>query len=199
MIRDRHPTVRKLSLAACAVAVAATVSGAARIEDESATLENVQKYCTASWRNAGIDQQDWDDCTQQAMTFLLERVPHHQLHQTLLNDQSPERRELNRAIWRTAQRWRRVPRYVSLDQSPRFEHPASGSVPDRNDDLEAARAAADDCLTGRQQQILQLWSDGWTIREIADQLALSPARASDEKYKAIRKLRQRLQVEVQSA
>jgi RNA polymerase sigma factor (sigma-70 family) len=199
MIRDRHPTIRKLSLAACAVAVAATVSSAARIEDEAATLENVQKYCTASWRNAGINQQDWDDCTQQAMTFLLERVPRHQLHQTLLDDQSPERRELNRAIWRTAQRWRRVPRYVSLDQSPRFEHPASGSDSDRNDDLEVARAAADDCLTGRQQQILQLWSDGWTIREIADQLALSPARASDEKYKAIRKLRQRLQPETQPA
>lgn len=192
MHRDRHLTVRKLSLAACAVAVAATVSTAARAEDETATLENVQKYCTASWRNAGIDQQDWDDCTQQAITFLLERVPRKRLALTMTEDRSEERRELNRAIWRTAQRWRRAPRYVSLDEFDSFDRSAGDASPDWNDDLDAARAAADDCLSGRQQRILQLWGDGWSIGEIADQLDLSPSRASDEKYKAIRKLRERL-------
>ncbi|MCH5376662.1 MAG: hypothetical protein JJ992_22080 [Planctomycetes bacterium] len=192
MYRDTHLTVRKLSLAACAVAVAATVSTAARAEEESVTLENVQKYCTASWRNAGIDQQDWDDCTQQAVTFLLERVPRKQLPRTMADDRSDERRELNRAIWRTVQRWRRAPRHASLDAFDSWDHPAGDAAPDGSDDLEAAQAIAHACLSGRQQRILQLWSDGWSIGEIADQLDLSPSRASDEKYKAIRKLRERL-------
>jgi len=185
-------TVRKLSLAACAVAVAATVSTAARAEDETATLENVQKYCTASWRNAGIDQQDWDDCTQQAITFLLERVPRKSLALTMTDDRSEERRELNRAIWRTAQRWRRAPRHVSLDEFDSFDRTSGDAASDSDEDLEAARAVANDCLSGRQRRILQLWGDGWSISEIADQLDLTPSRASDEKYKAIRKLRERL-------
>jgi DNA-directed RNA polymerase specialized sigma24 family protein len=192
MYRDRQSTARKLSLAACAVAVAATVGSAARAEDESGTLENIQKYCTASWRNAGISQQDWDDCTQQAITFLLERVPRTRLPHTMANDRSDERRELNRAIWRTAQRWRRAPRHVSLDEFTSHDRPADHSASPCSEESEAARALAEDCLSTRQQHILKLWGDGWSIGEIASQLDLSPSRASDEKYKALRKLRSRL-------
>ena len=60
------------------------------------------------------------------------------------------------------------------------------------DEAEHAWLAAADCLTTRQQQILSLWSDGWSIREVAEQLDLTPARTSDEKYKAIKKLRKHL-------
>jgi DNA-directed RNA polymerase specialized sigma24 family protein len=31
--------------------------------------------------------------------------------------------------------------------------------------------------------------DGWSVQEIADEMQLPPERVSDEKYKAIRKLR----------
>jgi DNA-binding CsgD family transcriptional regulator len=188
---DAHKKARTLSLAACAVAVAATV-GSARAEDESVVVENIQKYCTASWRNAGIDSQEWSDCTQQAITFLLERISRTRLAHTLAEETSEERRELNRAIWRTVQRWRRAPRHVSLPEFDCLDRPAAGDPADQNDDLEAARAVADAHLSSRQQRILKLWGDGWSIGEIADQLALSPARASDEKYKAIRKLRAHL-------
>ena len=39
---------------------------------------------------------------------------------------------------------------------------------------------------------MQLSFDGWSVQEIADELKASPERVSDEKYKAIRKLRGRL-------
>lgn len=187
---DPSTSARKLSLAACAVAVAATV-GAANVH-EAAAIDSMQRYCTASWRNAGIDQQDWEDCTQEAITLVLERVSRNRLVHAMRNEQSPERRELNRSIWRTAQRWRRRPRHVSLDSCDSVERTARAPVSEANEALSSAIAVAGDCLTSRQQAIISMCRDGWSIREIADELNISPARASDEKYKAVRKLRQRL-------
>jgi hypothetical protein len=42
-------------------------------------------------------------------------------------------------------------------------------------------------LSSTQREIVSRWSDG---ESIAESLKLSPARISDEKYKAIQKLRQ---------
>jgi RNA polymerase sigma factor (sigma-70 family) len=47
-------------------------------------------------------------------------------------------------------------------------------------------------LSPRQQRILTMWGDGHTIDEIARELCMSAPRASDEKYKAIRKLQKNL-------
>ena len=41
----------------------------------------------------------------------------------------------------------------------------------------------------RQQRIVQMSFDGWSVNEIATQLHIPAERVSDEKYKAIRKLR----------
>jgi len=191
MHTDRASSVRRLSLAACAVAVAATVGGA-RANEEPAALEGIQKYCAASWRNAGITKQDWPDCTQEAMAILLERISRNGLADAIQNGQSPERRELNRSIWCTIQRWRRAPRYASLDHRHTIERKVGEGSPNTAEELENAMAVAERCLSARQRQILALCSDGWSISEIAEKLDMSSARASDEKYKAIRKLRQRL-------
>jgi DNA-binding CsgD family transcriptional regulator len=40
--------------------------------------------------------------------------------------------------------------------------------------------------------VLGLWSEGYSIDEIAGQLGISAPRASDEKYKALRKLQRSL-------
>ena len=47
-------------------------------------------------------------------------------------------------------------------------------------------------LTERQDRIVELWTHGWTVPEISQELGLPLARVSDEKYKAIRKLRGQL-------
>jgi len=187
---DPSAPAKKLSLAACAVAVAATVS-AAQAQDV-ASVDSMQRYCTASWRNAGIDQQDWEDCTQEAITLMLERVSRSRLAQAMRDGQSPERRELNRSIWCTAQRWRRRPKHVSFDNCDSMERTADDTAHETSEALESAMTVAADCLTSRQQAIISMCRDGWSIREIAEHLDISSARASDEKYKAIRKLRQRL-------
>jgi RNA polymerase sigma factor (sigma-70 family) len=49
-------------------------------------------------------------------------------------------------------------------------------------------------LSSRQERIVQLSLDGWPVQDIAEELGLSAERVSDEKYKAIRKLRSHFRV-----
>ena len=63
----------------------------------------------------------------------------------------------------------------------------SGSLYDKE-----ALVAAMQCLNATQQEILELFVEGHSIAEIAEQLRLSPARVSDQKYKAIRTLKSQL-------
>jgi RNA polymerase sigma factor (sigma-70 family) len=188
---DSPLTDRRLRWAACAVAVAAAV-GAVPVsaKAESKAIEQIERYCSTSWRNAGIDHQDWPDCTQQALLELIERVSRNGLGEAIDDTESHERRELNRTVWRTIKRWRRSPKTQSY-----FDDRGNGEAqmaPDQNGAWEEVLATSRHCLTDRQQRILELTRDGWRVSEIADTLQVSPARVSDEKYKAISKLRERM-------
>ncbi len=91
------------SPAACVAVGAAPASSAPMTEretDESAALRQMQRYCTTSWRNAGVPPQEWEDCTQQALVELLETLPHGEWSLALEQPESEARRELNRAVWR---------------------------------------------------------------------------------------------------
>ena len=186
---ERRSRFSKVSVAACAAAVAASVGLAASpASAEPQVLDKVQRYCAVSWRHAGIHPQDWADCTQEALAQLLERVPQERLGAALGNAESPERRELKRAIWRTAQRWRRAPRFLPLDANQQVDPGQNKQTCEMADWLGRALQS----LSPRQQQVLTLWSQGWTIDELARQLGISAARASDEKYKALRKLQREM-------
>ena len=60
------------------------------------------------------------------------------------------------------------------------------------DEREVVRQAAKELLSPRQQRILQLSFDGWSVADIATDMRLSGERVSDEKYKSIQRLRQYL-------
>jgi RNA polymerase sigma factor (sigma-70 family) len=177
--------------------MAATVGGG---NAEARTVQQLERYLTTSWRNAQISEQDWSDCTQQAMTELLERVPGPRFTKIFDRPDLNDRRELNRAVWRTVQRWRRQRRYASLDENhgPPV-HPSSSPTErlQRGETWEELEQAMAD-LSDRQQRILRLWAQGYTVAEIGEQLRLPAPRVSDEKYKAVRKLRRLLDVEATS-
>src|SRR6516225_4430274 len=104
MFSDRSPLAQMV----CMVALSASMGSTAPPAD--AAINQVQRYCTSSWSRAGIDRQDWQDCTQEAIMHLLTRVPADRLPTVFADRASDERRELHRAVWRTVQRWRRAPR-----------------------------------------------------------------------------------------
>jgi RNA polymerase sigma factor (sigma-70 family) len=168
-------------------------SSAARAEVPEATqraVGDISRYCSACWRNARLPTDSWTDCTQEVFSRLLERVDPESWSR-VLRDEGEERREFLRAIdavkKRTQRSRRWVPGMVELAADRREPHERRLA-----DDREAVRQAATEVLTPRQQRVLQLSLEGWSVHDIAANLKAPAARVSDEKYKAIRKLRQHL-------
>ncbi|MEO6808275.1 MAG: sigma-70 family RNA polymerase sigma factor [Isosphaeraceae bacterium] len=184
--RNRRASTAAMALVMGLAALTAQTS-------ESDLLRDVQRYCTACWRNARLDPGLWDDCTQEVCCRLLDQARAGRLNLHLvLSDDTPERRELVRAIDMVRKRVQRAKRHESFDE----QHVPGIDSDRRNRDrqelgeiLEAARRAA---LTDRQDRIVDLWTHGWTVPEIAEVMSLPPARVSDEKYKALRKLERHL-------
>jgi len=160
---------------------------------ESDLVSDIQRYCTVCWRNARLDPRLWDDCTQEVCCRLLTKARVGELDMTqVLAEDTPERRELVRAIDMVRKRVQRTKRYQPLDA---FTTPAL-DLDQRHRDrlelgeiLEAARRAV---LTARQDRIIELWMRGWSVPEIGAELKLPVTRVSDEKYKALRKLERQL-------
>jgi DNA-directed RNA polymerase specialized sigma24 family protein len=181
-----------LPLSACAAAIVGCLgTGTTERPVDAATIESIDSYCAASWRQANIPRQDWDDCRQQAFIRLLMRVSQDRWAAAIHDAQSRHRRELNRCIWATTQWWRRSHRHRSLSEE---------DLPDRTNAsafgvtvtevLEAMHGHAAG-LTPIQRCVVDLWASGHSIPEIAARLAVPSRRISDEKYRAIAKLRAR--------
>ncbi len=150
-------------------------------------INHLDRYCTACWRNARLPVDRWPDCTQEVFRRLLDRVEPAGWGQ-LLARESDERRELIRAI--------DAVKKSTIRESKRTT-PLLGVVADYRgakedrlaEDRETVARAANRVLSRRQQSILKLAFAGCSVQDIARELDLSPERVSDEKYKAIRKLR----------
>ncbi|MEQ8784997.1 MAG: sigma-70 family RNA polymerase sigma factor [Pirellulaceae bacterium] len=184
-------STRTLSTAACAMLMAASVGQAAPTTHlETQAIQRVERYCQTSWRNAGIAPQDWEDCTQQTYVELLHRVARARWYEAIENAESRERRELNRSIWCVAQRWRRRQRFAPpqgdvVQQAEEQRGDLHAAARDVRELIDSPKAP----LSKRQREILQLALDGASVAEIADQLGDRPQRISNQKYKALEKLR----------
>src|SRR3954466_2166948 len=83
---------------------------------ESELVRDIQRYCTVCWRNARLDPGLWDDCTQEVCCQLLGKARAGQLDLNLvLADDTPEPRELVRAIDMVRKRVQRLKRHQPLD------------------------------------------------------------------------------------
>jgi len=146
-------------------------------------IQGISRYCTACWRNARLPIDRWGDCTQEVLKRLLETLEPRAWDQVLATE-GEERREFIRAIDAVKKRTQR-----ERQRLPLVEDAVADSRHENRDERDALRAAADCLLSPRQQSILQMSGDGWSIADMADALSTTPERVSDEKYKAIRKLR----------
>lgn len=170
-----------------AIAAAGTDSLARAEEISPKAITDISKYCTACWRNARLPQDQWNDCTQEVLTRLLKNLPAKSWQQALAQE-TEERREFIRAIDAVKKRYQRG-RWQSAVLPELVTDRRDEQARDRSDDRDALRHASERVLSSRQQHILQLLCDGHNVADIASELSLSPERVSDEKYKAIQKLR----------
>jgi DNA-directed RNA polymerase specialized sigma24 family protein len=155
-------------------------------------VPDVSKYCQACWRNARLPVDLWQDCTQQVLVRLLERVPQAQWAAMLQSD-GEDKREFLRAIDAVKKRTQRARRFGELAAD--VAQSADVLARSTRDQWEAVNTAAEKVLSHRQRRIVELSATGWAVPDIAVELGTTPERVSDEKYKAIRKLRTELGVE----
>jgi RNA polymerase sigma factor (sigma-70 family) len=154
-------------------------------------VNDVSRYCQACWRNARLHPDSWSDCTQEVLTRLLESVEPARWP-TLLKKDAADHREFIRAIDAVKKRTQRARKYGGFadDVADHRSQPEES----RNEMREVLDKAFKEVLSGRQERIVQLSAAGWAIPEIAKELHTTVERVSDEKYKAIRKLRKHLNV-----
>src|SRR3954452_9003623 len=118
---------------------------------EGDLVRDIQRYCTVCWRNARLDPGLWEDCTQEVCCRLLGKARAGQLDLNLvLADDTPERRELVRAIDLVRKRVQRSKRHQALDEQflPGPDHDQRIRYrQELGEILEAARHAV---LTNRQ-------------------------------------------------
>jgi len=175
----RRPKVRTGGMMlAMALGTALTAAPPAR------AVTDISRYCTACWRNARLPADVWPDCTQEVFVRLLERLPAETWDVALKQD-ADEHRELVRAIDCVKKRVQRARKPQALPE----EGVADRRVDAAADDREVLAQAAAEVLTDRQRQVLRLWAEGYEVPDIAKELNTTAARVSDEKYKAIRRLR----------
>jgi hypothetical protein len=176
-------------------AVALVIGLAALTAQASETdlVRDIQRYCTVCWRNARLDPRLWDDCTQEVCCRLLTKARDGQLDLTqVLAEDTPERRELVRAIDMVRKRIQRTKRFQPLDGSTT---PACDLDRRQRDQIELGEIlenARHSVLTSRQDRIIELWMRGWSVPDIGVELDMPVTRVSDEKYKALRKLERQL-------
>ena len=186
MVGQRRDSAVAAARNACLALLAVTVFGPS---GEAEAIERIDSYCRTSWRNAQIGSQDWEDCTQEVVVRLLDRISRSGLQTAISDSDSHERRELNRCIWAVAKRWRRALKQSCVGTG---DLPLGDSGNPVLSDVEVALEAAMLRLADEQREILLRWSEGEKIADIAHAMKLSPARVSDLKYKGIRSLRDQL-------
>jgi RNA polymerase sigma factor (sigma-70 family) len=153
-------------------------------------VTDISKYCQVCWRNARLHPDSWPDCTQEVLVRLLQTVQPDKWAGLLKQDENEDRREFLRAIDAVKKRTQRARKTSGLADEVADRRYAPEAA--RNELHEELAKVSHKVLSQRQQQILRLTCDGWSVPEIATELSTTVERVSDEKYKAIRKLRKEL-------
>jgi RNA polymerase sigma factor (sigma-70 family) len=189
----KSPSKRRRYFAAVVLGTALSATGSAVSATSAAepvcAVKDISRYCTTCWRNARLPPDAWSDCTQEVFSRLLERVAPEDWGE-LLAEETEQRREFLRAIDAVKKRSQRSRKWYSSTAD--FADRTEAQERRLADDREVIGRLSSECLGRRQQRILQMSFEGWSVREIASQMAMSAARVSDEKYKAICKLREHL-------
>jgi RNA polymerase sigma factor (sigma-70 family) len=159
-------------------------------EETRGAITDISRYCTTCWRNARLEPDSWTDCTQEVFTRLLERVP-TTAWDRVLQGEGEERRELMRAIDGVKKRSQRRRRWSNGLVELVADHRDLGESRVA-EERELVHRAAAELLSPRQRRIVQLSFEGWSVQEIAKELKVPAERISDEKYKAVRKLKEHL-------
>jgi RNA polymerase sigma factor (sigma-70 family) len=159
------------------------------VQPATDAVTDISRYCQVCWRNARLSPDSWQDCTQEVLVRLLQTVEPDKWS-SLLKQETDDRKEFLRAIDAVKKRTQRARKFAGLADEVADRH--QGPEATRNELHEELDKVSHKVLSQRQQRILGLTCEGWSVPEIANELNTTVDRVSDEKYKAIRKLRKEI-------
>ena len=167
-------------------------------------LSQLDRYLSRTWSRAGVAAQSHDDCTQGVYASLLQtwgRRPFEELlsevgssgiRATLSRD-TPEGPDFFRAIDTVKKRAQREKTHASLDAGADVAASSDASAETWRGALQEAIARN---LNAREADLIQHTLRGETPAEIALQWGVAPKTVSNEKTRAIQKLREALVAEL---
>ncbi len=179
-------------------ALIGTDRGGVDVADLSSGLAQLDKYLARAWFRAGISPQQHDDCTQAVYTTLLQGLGRDRFDQLLgdvgqsgirdvLSRETAEGPDFFRAIDTVKKRAQRERSYQPLDsvQAAAMNRPDSSQAEWKATLQEAILRN----LSPREAALIQATLQGETPAEIAQQWGIAPKTVSNEKTRALQKLR----------
>ena len=166
--------------------------------DLSAGLAQLDRYLARTWFRAGIAPQQHDDCTQGVYTTLLQTFGRDRFDQLLsevgqfgikdvLSRETADGPDFFRAIDTVKKRAQRERTFQALDTVDAAAiSPPDGSSSDLKSTLQEAILSS---LSPREAALIQATLQGETPAEIAQQWGIAPKTVSNEKTRALQKLR----------
>ena len=167
-------------------------------------LSQLDRYLSRTWSRAGVSPQVHDDCTQGVYATLLQtwgrrpfdgllaEVGASGIRATLSRD-TPEGPDFFRAIDTVKKRAQREKTFATLDAGADVAASADPSAESWRGALQEAIART---LNAREADLIQHTLRGETPAEIALQWGVAPKTVSNEKTRAIQKLREALVAEL---
>jgi RNA polymerase sigma factor (sigma-70 family) len=164
-------------------------------------LAQLDKYLSRAWARAGIAPQQADDCTQAVYTLMLQNLGRDRFDRMaaeigqagireVLSRETPEGPDFFRAIDTVKKRAQRERSHQPLDDQ--VETASIGRDGAAATWRGALREAIDRTLNPRETELIQATLMGKTPAEIAAQWGVAPKTVSNEKTRAIQKLREAL-------
>ncbi len=165
----------------------------------SAGLVQLDRYLARAWFRAGISPQQHDDCTQAVYTTLLQTLGRDQFDQLVsevgqfgirdvLSRETADGPDFFRAIDSVKKRAQRERSYQPLETvESTYLNKANLSTADLQSTLQEAILSS---LSPREAALIQATLQGETPAEIAQQWGIAPKTVSNEKTRALQKLRE---------
>jgi len=167
--------------------------------DVSAGLVQLDRYLARAWYRAGIAPQQHDDCTQAVYASLLQGAGRDHFDQLLaevgqfgirdvLSRETADGPDFFRAIDTVKKRTQRERTFQPLDAAS-LNRPDDPGASDWRSTLQEAILSS---LSPREAALIQATLQGETPAEIAQQWGIAPKTVSNEKTRALQKLREAL-------
>jgi RNA polymerase sigma factor (sigma-70 family) len=164
-------------------------------------LAQLDRYLGRAWSRAGIAPQQHDDCTQAVYTTLLQSLGRDRFDGLLgeigefgirdvLSRETAEGPDFFRAIDTVKKRAQREKTFVPIDS---LDVPdVSAATPGQSDWRGALQEAIAQSLNPREAALIHATIQGETPAEIAQKWGVAPKTVSNEKSRALQKLRDAL-------